>query len=84
MYSYSLDFISLDPLVSTNYGKLTNVSLQLYLSRLAEALQTASSTSVEIGSQATTSINQTYEVVCSVVNNNVVRISGGALGFPIL
>jgi len=84
MYSYSLDFISLDPLASTNYGKLTNVSLQLYLSRLAEALQTASSTEVEIGSGATTSKNQTYEFVCSVVNNNVVRISGGALGFPIL
>ena len=27
MYSYSLDFICLDPLGSTNYGKLTNVSI---------------------------------------------------------
>jgi hypothetical protein len=27
VYSYSLDFISLDPLGSTNYGKLTNVSI---------------------------------------------------------
>ena len=27
MYSYSLDFICLDPLGSTNYGKLTNVSV---------------------------------------------------------
>jgi hypothetical protein len=27
MYSYSLDFISLDPMGSTNYGKLTNVSI---------------------------------------------------------
>ena len=27
VYSYSLDFICLDPLGSTNYGKLTNVSM---------------------------------------------------------
>ena len=27
IYSYSLDFICLDPLGSTNYGKLTNVSM---------------------------------------------------------
>jgi hypothetical protein len=27
VYSYSLDFIALDPLGSTNYGKLTNVSI---------------------------------------------------------
>ena len=27
MYSYSLEFAALDPLGSTNYGKLTNVSL---------------------------------------------------------
>ena len=27
MYSYSLDFMSLDPMGSTNYGKLTNVSI---------------------------------------------------------
>ena len=27
MYSYSLDFICLDPMGSTNYGKLTNVSI---------------------------------------------------------
>ena len=29
LYSYSLDFICLDPLGSTNYGKLTNISLRL-------------------------------------------------------
>ncbi len=27
MYSYSLDFVCLDPMGSTNYGKLTNVSI---------------------------------------------------------
>ena len=61
-----------------------NSAPQTDLSQLASALQTASSTAVEIGSGATTNKSQTYEFICSVVNNNVVRISGGALGFPIL
>ena len=50
----------------------------------APAVEETSSTAVEVGSGATTNKSQTYEFVCSVVNNNVVRISGGALGFPIL
>ena len=83
MYSYSLDMLSLDPLGSTNYGKLTNVSLQTDLSPLAQALQTAHSENVTVGGQ-TVKKQQTYEFVCSAVNNNIVRISGGALGFPIL
>ena len=29
-------------------------------------------------------IPQKYEFVCTAVNNNIVRISGGALGFPVL
>ena len=65
MYSYSLDFICLDPLGSTNYGKLTNVS---------------------IAPSASTAIlaTQTYEFIVTAVNNNIIRISGGALGFPVL
>jgi hypothetical protein len=68
MYSYSLDFFSLDPMGSTNYGKLTNVSIQPVASDQA-IIQAAS---------------QKYEFVVTAVNNNVVRISGGALGFPVL
>ena len=29
-------------------------------------------------------VKQTYEFVVTAVNNNIVRISGGALGFPVL
>ena len=50
---------------------------------LAQALQTAHSENVTVGGQ-TVKKQQTYEFVCSAVNNNIVRISGGALGFPIL
>ena len=85
MYSYSLDFLALDPLGSTNYGKLTNVSLQTDLSPLAQALQYAGSTAVSVGTGAhEVAVNQSYEFICSAVNNNIIRISGGALGFPIL
>lgn len=69
MYSYSLDFISLDPMGSTNFGKLTNVSI------LPEASQSAKDGSAE---------GQSYEFITTVVNNNIIRISGGALGFPVL
>ena len=101
-YSYSLDFIALDPLGSTNYGKLTNVSI----------IPTASETAILRASVAADSIvdlkkidnetdpiippliyggdrsfwnrRQTFRFVVTAVNNNIIRISGGALGFPVL
>ena len=89
MYSYSLDALSLDPMGSTNYGKITNVSLVLYLSKLAQQAVNASSTNrVDIGYGAASGmgleIGQKYQFICSAVNNNIVRVSGGALGFPVL
>lgn len=79
MYSYSLDFICLDPLGSTNYGKLTNVSIAPEASAGAIAAATGAGAA---GSGA--DYNQTFEAVTTVVNNNVIRVSGGALGFPVL
>ena len=63
-YSYSLDSSSIDPMGSTNYGKLTNVSLS-------------------ITPQGTQSVT-TSQVIVSAVNHNVIRVSGGAVGFPVL
>jgi len=68
LYSYSLDFFSLDPMGSTNYGKLTNVSIQPVSSYILNTDPTP----------------PPFEFVVTAVNNNVVRISGGALGFPVL
>ena len=112
MYSYSLDFFNLDPMGSTNYGKLTNVSL--YINPSLAAVRAASATAfpdfsslsdtateVPVGAICTgghsyvsncTSDDayvlycqqQTFEFVVTAVNNNIVRISGGALGFPVL
>ena len=78
-YSYSLDFFCLDPMASTNYGKLTNVSI------VPEASQTAIDAARGEGSAGSgIDFAQTYQFVLTAVNNNVIRISGGALGFPIM
>ena len=77
VYSYSLDFINLDPMGSTNYGKLTNVSI------VPEASAGAVTAANGNGGQGA-DFNQSYEFIVTAVNNNIIRISGGALGFPVL
>jgi hypothetical protein len=78
-YSYSLDFICLDPLGSTNYGKLTNVSIVPEASTAAQTGATGSG-----AAQSGQDFDQKYELVLTAINNNIIRISGGALGFPVL
>ena len=131
MYSYSLDFMSLDPLGSTNYGKLTNVSINATASRDWGLGACVSNSSLQVmydkngntlpsnyqqmftnlpsnltetedillagykgnhtvkgGLELIDSIKNTqkfsFKFVCSAVSNNIVRVSGGALGFPVL
>jgi hypothetical protein len=79
LYSYSLHFHDLDPMGSTNYGKLTNVSIVPQASPAAVAAAAGSSQG-----PAGANFPQSYEFVIVAVNNNIVRISGGALGFPVL
>jgi hypothetical protein len=79
-YSYSLDFICLDPMGSTNYGKLTNVSIIPRGSDGAVTATAGTSTTPLSGF----STGQRYEFIITAVNNNIIRISGGALGFPVL
>ena len=66
MYSYGLELSNVDPCGSTNYGKLTNVSM------------------VFTPSQRAVDGAGTHQLYVTAVNHNVVRISGGALGFPVL
>jgi len=74
-YSYSLDFNCLDPMGSTNYGKLTNVSIVPHATTASIAANAAGSTQY---------LGQKYTFILTAVNNNIIRISGGALGFPVL
>lgn len=72
MYSYSLDFICLDPKGSTNYGKLTNVSI-------GPVASTGAVNGALGNGDANSGISfaQTYRFITTVVNNNIIRISGG-------
>jgi hypothetical protein len=87
-YSYSLDFISLDPMGSTNYGKLTNVSIVPTASAAAVSAANPTINSDYLGTPTTQAdsnvIKQKYSFIVTAVNNNIIRISGGALGFPVL
>ena len=98
LYSYSLDFISLDPMGSTNYGKLTNVSIVPEPSQEAKDYGLITQIALPVNPPQppepgnTTYINyskgllgpQSWLFIVTAVNNNIVRISGGALGFPVL
>jgi hypothetical protein len=78
LLSYTLDLVNTNPMGSTNYGKLTNVSFQF------TASQDAITASAGGDKFAGAPVPQSYQVVICGVNMNVIRISGGALGFPIL
>jgi hypothetical protein len=87
VYSYSLDFVCLDPMGSTNYGKLTNVSIVPEAS--AGAVRSAMGNYPDFSEDPLLSPSgadfvNTWEFVTTAINNNIIRISGGALGFPVL
>ena len=97
MYSYSLDFLCCDPKGSTNYGKLTNVSVILAATASAQsaaqvtvnqtsalALPTSINATMPVAWQGGNWWVQNYQFIVCGVNNNVIRISGGSLGFPVL
>lgn len=79
LYSYSLKFFELDPMGSTNYGKLSNVSI-VPAASLDAVLASGGGGQPGTG----TNFQQNYEFIVTVINNNIVRIAGGALGFPVL
>lgn len=68
MYSYALDLTDPDPTGSTNYGRLNSVSL---IPAASDEAKTASSN------------GQIFKFNCFGLSSNLLRISGGAGGFPI-
>ena len=84
-YSYSLDFVTLDPLGSTNYGKLTNVSIVPEASTSAVKAAIGGNVGGNGGIAGSGYAQpQTFEFIVTCINNNIIRVSGGALGFPVL
>lgn len=78
-YSYSLAFNEIDPMGSTNYGKLTNISIVPTAGDFAK-IGAAGTGPAGSGQD----FPQTFEFIVTALNNNIIRISGGALGFPVL
>jgi hypothetical protein len=79
LYSYSLKFNDLDPMGSTNYGKLSNVSLVPAASD--DAIIASNGTGPVLSG---TNFGQTFEFIVTVIVNNIIRIAGGTMGFPVL
>ena len=69
MYSYALNLLDINASGSTNYGKLTNISLVPAASQAAKDAGAA---------------GEKFSFVVFCLNHNIIRVSGGALGFPIL
>jgi len=99
LFSYALDLISVDPIGSTNFSKLTNVSFQFMTSEMAAHAAMGSqttgfnadnfaygSTIAPLDSSVAMGYGrkQQFTVIIIGLNENVIRISGGALGFPVL
>ena len=83
MYSYSLNMYDVNPLGSTNYGKLTNVTLVLQGS---SGTQPTNASTYNAGAPGASipNVGTVFESIIVAVNHNVIRVSGGALGFPVL
>ncbi len=87
LYSYSLDIMSVNPMGSTNYGKLTNVSMQVTPSLAASTAGASTGTLTAPNAQLVAQgagLQQIYEFIFVAVNHNIIRVAGGALGFPVL
>ena len=81
-YSYSLDYYNIDPMGSTNYGKLTNVSIVPFSSAAQNNSWYFNATSQPnaSGVAQVNAVATKYDFITTCVNNNIIRISGGALG----
>jgi hypothetical protein len=81
-YSYSLDYYNIDPMGSTNYGKLTNVSIVPFSSAAQNNSWYFNATSQPnaLGVAQVNAVATKYDFITTCVNNNIIRISGGALG----
>jgi hypothetical protein len=100
MYSYALTFNSVTSAGSTNYGKLTGVVMDVTPSpdalvcfetpTLFDAAGLAVTglpqeyATVVAAASAGHQGPQKYAFVLTAINKNIIRISGGALGFPVL
>ncbi len=80
-YSYSLQAFGIDPMGSTGYSKLANVSKCLTPSDAAVADATNQPAILTLVPSNTA---RKYRFCLRARNHNIVRLSGGSLGLPVL
>ena len=81
-YMYTLMLELIDAYGSTNFGKLTNVSMQT--KPTADAYLASTPTGNAALWAGGIMDQQQFEFVCLVVNHMIVRCVGGSLGFPVV
>ena len=79
LLSYTLDLVNTNPMGSTNYGKLTNVSFQFGASEAA-VLSSGVTPSLD-NSELGAPVAQTFETLVVGLNMNIIRISGGKIKY---
>ena len=92
LYSYGLNIYSYENDFSTNYSKLTNVTLSGEFSSdaimLSNAIDTAGWAAVAnaLAVSASTKVRQAqkYKLFVLAHNFNILRVAGGTTGFPVL
>ncbi|AKU37475.1 Major capsid protein [Scale drop disease virus] len=77
-YCYTMNMGHVDPMGSTNFGRLSNITLS------AKVTANSKTTSAASGNTDGHKVAQKFELVVIGVNHNVARISNGSFGFPIL
>lgn len=79
LLSYSLDIANLDPMGSTNFGKLSGVQI------IPECSQQCVDAANGAGNNGSgTDWPQKFEFIACALNNTIIRITNGTLGFPVL
>jgi hypothetical protein len=75
LYSYSLDFFCIDPMGSTNYGKLTNVSIAPIMTTAAAyvAPVTASQAGSSSAPSNTAAGQMKFNFITTALNNNIMK-----------
>jgi len=83
-YNYTLAMGNIDPMGSTNYGKLTNVSLSVTGRTTAINANATGGFDTDVSTDRGITFKQTYRFLCYAINHNLIVIRGGVLGFPVL
>jgi hypothetical protein len=82
-YSYSLEAFGIQPKGTTGYSKLANVSICIIPSDAAVTDATDLPASADVGILPA-EVPRKYRFCLKALNKNIVRLSGGSLGLPVL